>query len=135
MSGLAWCSVAFGVLLLVSRGPLAFAPAATMRFYHGVVATPARVRVLGVVIGVLGLLVASTSWAGEGGAEQFFRGLGALFILLAVLLLVAPAAYQRIAEAVLSFSDESVDTAVVRGVGIFAMALGAFLIYLGLAVL
>jgi hypothetical protein len=33
MSALGWWSVAFGLLIIVSRGPLIFAPAETVRFF------------------------------------------------------------------------------------------------------
>ena len=135
MSALAWWSVAVGVLIILGRGPLIFAPAAAMRFYRTLIATPAPLRAIGVVIGAVGLLVAGAAWGGESGVERFMLGVGVLFALVAVLVLVAPAPYKRLAQAVLSFTDENVDTTIVRGIGVLGVAIGALFIYLGFAVL
>lgn len=122
-----------GVLVIVGRGPLVFAPQATIRFYERMLSTDARVRAIGVPIGLLAaaLLVLPP---GEGTAAGLLRLLGWIFAVATVWLLVAPGSYRRLAQGVLEFAAQSVDSAVVRGLGLFGVAIGFALIYAGLFV-
>jgi hypothetical protein len=66
MNELSLVYVAVGVLVIVVRGPLIFAPAATIDFYRRLLATDARVRVMGVVVGAVGLALIAEG-RGSGG--------------------------------------------------------------------
>lgn len=125
--------IAVGLLVIIGRGPLVFAPQATIRFYERMLSTDARIRGLGVVMAVLALALLVPA-LGEGTAAGLLRLLGWIFAGATVWLLAAPGSYRLLAQGVLEFMEHSVDSAVVRGVGIFAVGLGLALIYVGLFV-
>ena len=53
MDSLSIICIAVGILVIVCRGPLIFAPSATLRFYdRWLLSTNARFRVFGVVLGM-----------------------------------------------------------------------------------
>ena len=64
MSEVGIVSIVLGVVVVCSRGALLVAPAATLRWFEGVVATNGRTRALGAVALTLG---ASMTWAGASG--------------------------------------------------------------------
>ena len=125
--------ILLGLLVIVGRGPLLFAPQATLRFYERLLATDARVRVFGVVFGLLAVALL-VPVPGEGTAAGLLRALGWIFAAGTVWLLAAPGSYRLVAQGVLEFAEGSVDSAVVRGVGILAVGIGLALIYAGLFV-
>lgn len=65
MNPVAIVCFALGTVVIVTRAPLIFAPHAKLDCYRRLVATDARVRLMGVVVGALGLAMA---WAGQGSS-------------------------------------------------------------------
>jgi uncharacterized protein YjeT (DUF2065 family) len=125
--------ILLGVLIIVTRGPMIVAPRATLRFYERLLSTDARVRGIGLVIGPLAVaLVAFTS--GEEGAAGILRALGWLSAAATLWLLAVPSSYRRLAQGVLDFFESSVDPAIVRIIGLLAVAIGVALIYVGIYV-
>ena len=121
--------IALGALAIVSRGPLLLAPEATVRVYRRLIASGARVRVGGLVAGLLaaGILVGASRRGGSGATVASV--LGWLLGALALLPLLAPASYQRIAFDLLSVLDPGA----LRALGAMGVGLGIVLIGLGLA--
>ncbi len=135
MDGPAIPCIVVGVLVILARGPLIFAPAATLRVYRTLMATDARVRVIGFVLAALGAVIVRSGWGVGGLAAQALSVLGWLlcFAGLAVLLFAGP--WRRVADSVMEIASESVDPAFLRLVGVIAVAVGAALVYLGLRLL
>ncbi len=61
MSEVGVVSIVLGVVVVCGRGALLVAPAATLRWFEGVIGTNGRTRALGAVTLTLG---ASMAWAG-----------------------------------------------------------------------
>ncbi len=130
MSELSLVYVAIGILVIAVRGPLVFAPEATIDVYRRLLATDARVRVMGVVVGAAGLaLIAEGRGSGVANLIVFTFGwlmaVGALFFML-----IFPAPYRRLAASVLDFAA-GVGSSVSRVAGMIGVLIGVFLIYLG----
>jgi uncharacterized protein YjeT (DUF2065 family) len=124
-------SIVLGVVVLCSRGALLVAPAATLRWFEGVIETNARTRALGAVALALGTAMA---WAGaseQSGLATILWVVGWASIGISTLaLLLFPAAYRAIAEKVLP-SDPDPDLSGWRVLGLFGVIVGGLLIYFG----
>ena len=130
MSALAIASIAFGVLIIATRGPLVFAPVATLGAYRGLLASDARVRILGALVMVLGLALALSARGVEGTAAGILGGLGWIMLGMAVLLLIAfPCFYRELAVSVIDAIEDAAPA-----IGALGVAIGVLFVYLGLAV-
>jgi hypothetical protein len=119
-----------GAAIVLSRGPLIFAPAETLRVYERLVATDGRVRLLGVFSGALAAGVLATT-GGPEGAAFWLSMLGWLWAGAAVWLLVHPSGYRRLAEGFLELGREGTDPALMRLLGLFGVAIGVWLVSVG----
>ena len=133
MDPLSILCVLIGTLIIAGRGPMIFAPTTTLRFFNRLLSTNARIRGIGVV---LALLAAATIALplGDGEVAGILGVLGRLWVAASLWLLVAPSSYRRFAGGVISYFESSVDEAVVRMIGVVAVAIGVALIYFGLYV-
>ena len=132
MDPLSALSVLIGALIVVTRGPMIFAPATTLRFYNKLISTNARIR--GVTVVIAPLVVALIGLPlGEGQVAGILRILGWVWAAAVVWLLAAPDSYRQFAGVFLDILESS-DDAIVRMVGVVAVALGVALIYFGLYV-
>jgi len=124
-------SIVLGIVLVCSRGALLVAPAATLRWFEGLIATNAGTRALGAVALALG---AVTVWAGaseDTGLATVLSVIGwAIVGFSAFALVLFPSVYQDLARALLPAS-ESEDTTGWRVVGLAGVAIGGLLIYFG----
>lgn len=126
-------AIVLGLLVIALRGPLIFAPEATVSFYRNLLVTQTRARVLGLVVGVLGLgLLASTASA-QGVVENVLVAVGWLMTLGGVFVLLVPRVCMRVWSGILEFAESGTDPAILRGIGLVSVALGALLIYWALA--
>jgi hypothetical protein len=123
--------ITVGLLIIASRGPLVFAPRATLRFAERLFARNARIRGMGLAIGGLALALVVLP-AGDGPAVGILYCAGWLIGGGALWLLVAPASYRRLALGVLSFAENSVDAGALRILGLVACLLGGAMIYAGI---
>ncbi len=128
------CIVA-GVLLILGRGPLIFAPERTLELYRRMVGTEAAVRIVGLCVGALGAGMAVLARGGGGTGVSIVFVLGLVLAAAGLMLLVLPSPYRRVADSVLDFVRDSVDAGVVRALGILAVGIGAFIVYLGIRLL
>jgi uncharacterized protein YjeT (DUF2065 family) len=125
--------VLIGALIIAGRGPMIFAPAATLRFANTLLSTDARIRGIAVVLTPLAVALIALP-LGEGEVAGILGLFGWLWAAAALWLLAAPGSYRRIAGGVVSYFESSVDEAVVRMIGVVAVAIGVALIYFGLYV-
>jgi uncharacterized protein YjeT (DUF2065 family) len=133
MTALAILCVIGGLLIIVSRGPLIVAPRPTIAFYRRIFTTNARVRMVGLLIAGLAAAAFLTPPGGQT-SEFWLQVIGGVMSIAAVWLFVAPGTYRTLAYAVLDFFEDSTDTAILRAVGLLAVAIGVWFVYLGLRV-
>jgi len=133
MSDSGVAAIVVGVLVIAARGPLIFAPQATTHFYRQLLATYTRVRIAGVVIGVAGFALIRVFPEPHGVVSWILAGLGWLLLVGAVFLLTVPSLYKRLADGVFDAVEDgrTVDPALVRGIGVLSVIVGALLIYWG----
>ncbi len=124
-------SIALGVVAVCSRGALLVAPAATLRWFEGMIGTNGRTRALGAVTLALG---ATMVWAGaseySGLATILSVGGWVIVGISTVALVLFPAVYRAIGEAVLP-SDTDADLGGWRALGLGGVFIGGLLIYFG----
>ncbi len=131
MSEVGVVSIVLGVVVVCGRGALLVAPAATLRWFEGVIGTNGRTRALGAVTLTLG---ASMAWAGaleHSGLATILPVIGWPIVGISTLALALfPAVYRAIAEAVLP-SDTDADLTGWRILGLAGVIIGGLLIYFG----
>ena len=131
MSEVGVVSIVLGVVVVCSRAPLLVAPAATLRWFEGVIATNGQTRALGAVTLTFG---AAMVWAGasehSGLATILSVGGWAVAGTSTLALVLFPAVYRAIAEAVLP-SDADADLTGWRILGLAGVFIGGLLIYFG----
>lgn len=132
MIGVPEASILIGVLIVAGRGPMIFAPAATLRAYRSLLATDARIRGFGAVALLLGAVLASIALHPDGTLAWIVAGFGWLLVVVSVSLVLVPRFYRELAQSVLDAFD---DPAAVRVVGTIAVALGLLLIAAGVRAL
>ena len=134
MDSLSIMCIVLGTLTIVSRGPLIFAPSATLRSYDRlIISTNARFRAFGVVIATLAMALLFLS-LGEGALAGFLHAVGWVVAAMALLMLVVPNVWRRFLSAMFDYLENSVDHAIVRILGLLAVVVGAVLIYVGVYV-
>ena len=134
MDSLSIMCIVLGTLAIVSRGPLIFAPSATLRSYDRlIISTNARFRAFGVVIATLAMALLFLSF-GEGALAGFLHAVGWVVAAMALLMLVVPNVSRRFLSAMFDYLENSVDDAIVRILGLLAVVVGAVLIYVGVYV-
>ena len=134
MDSLSIICIAVGILVIVSRGPLIFAPSATLRFYdRWLFSTNARCRAVGVVFATLAMALLFSDF-GEGVLTGLLHTCGWFMATVALLFLVLPNVLRRFFQTIFGYIEESVDDGIVRIVGLLAVVFGLALIYAGIYV-
>jgi uncharacterized protein YjeT (DUF2065 family) len=131
MIGLATVCIVLGLVIIVSRGPLVLAPDATLRVYRQLLATDARVRILGACIVALAVPMILVAQGSDLTTAKvvFVMGWGMACVGV-LLLLLFPAAYRRFAESILDAMSQAL-----RPVGAIAVGIGVLFIWMGVSVL
>ena len=132
-----WFSIVFvvgGILIIVTRVPLLFAPNATLRAYDRLIfATNARLRTFGVGLVILGAALLALPF-GAGRLAGFLHLLGWIMAAASLWILIFPDVYRRFGRGVFNFLENSVDDAILRFFGFVAAVAGVALIYVGIYV-
>jgi uncharacterized protein YjeT (DUF2065 family) len=122
--------IVLGALVIASRGPLVIAPAWTVKVYRSLLT--ARPTVFGVVYLLVGLAMVGSVWGASGLAVPIVTLVGWVAVVFSFLPLLAPTAWCSFATWALSIVE---DSGVARTIGVFAVALGAGVVYYGLSLL
>ena len=130
MSAVSVMSIIFGIIIIVGRAPLVVAPEATLRFVRRIINSKGSLRIVGVFTGVLGLALIASAWGADQVIALILYWLGWLIFCAALAELIFTAFVQKIAISIWSMSNSTA-----RILGLVAVVLGAFFIYLGIAVL
>ena len=134
MDSLSIFCIVLGILLIVGRGPLIFAPSATLRFYdRWLLSTNARFRVLGVVIAVVAMALLFSDF-GEGVLAGWLLAFGWFMAIVALLFLVLTNVFRGFVQIIFGYIEKSVDERIMRTVGLLAVGSGLALIYVGIYV-
>ena len=133
MDPLSILCVLIGTLIIATRGPMIIAPTATLRFFNKLLSTDARIRGIAALLTPLAVALIALP-LGEGRMAGILRVFGWLWAAATLWLLAAPNSYRHLAVGVLGFFESSVDEAIVRMIGIVAVAIGIVLIYFGIYV-
>ena len=134
MDSLSIICIGVGILVIVSRGPLIFAPSATLRFYdRWLLSTNARFRIFGVVFATLAMALLFSDF-GEGVLTGLLHTFGWFMATVALLFLVLPNVFRRFFQSIFGYINKSVDERIIRIVGLLAVVVGFALIYVGVYV-
>ena len=129
MSAVSVMSIIFGIVIIVTRAPLVVAPEATLRLVRRIINNRDTLRIVGVFTGVLGLALIASAWNADHSAALILSWLGWLIFCAALVELIFTAFVQRIAISIWSMNNTTA-----RILGLVAVIIGAFFIYLGLEV-
>ena len=130
MSVVSVMSIIFGIVIIVGRAPLVVAPGATLRLIRRIIDNKGTLRIVGIFTAVLGLALIAAAWNADQSAALILAWLGWLIFCAALIELIFTAFVQRLANAVWSMGNTTA-----RILGVFAVIIGTFFIYLGVAVL
>ena len=134
MDSLSIICIAVGIFAIVSRGPLIFAPSATLRFYdRWMFSTNARFRVFGVVFATLAMALLFSDF-GEGVLAGLLNTFGWFMATVALLCLVLPNVFRRFFQTIFGYIEKSLDERIIRIVGFVGVVFGLALIYVGIYV-
>jgi len=126
--------IAVGILVIVRRGPLIFAPSATLRAYDRLfLSTNTRLRAFAVVIAALAMTLLLIPF-GDGSLAVFLHAVGWVMATTALLFLVLPNVFRRFFQTIFGYIEKSVDERIVRIVGFLGVVFGLALIYVGVYV-
>ena len=126
MSAVSVMSIIFGIVIIVGRAPLVVAPGATLQLIRRIINNKGS---LGIFTAVLGLALIAAAWNADQSAALILSWLGWLIFCAALVELIFTAFVQRIAISIWSMKNTTA-----RIVGLVAVIIGAFFIYLGIAV-
>lgn len=131
MSEVGVASIVLGVVIVSSRGPLLVAPAATLRWFEGMIRTDGRIRALGVVALALGALLVRAGVSEENVLATILSLFGWVAVVFTIpALLLFPAVYRFIGQAVVP-ANEVADLTGWRVLGLAGVVIGGLLIYFG----
>ena len=129
MSTVSLMSIIFGILIIVGRAPLIFAPDAALRLIKRIINDKGTLRIVGIVTAVLGMALIASAWNVRQSAAIILYWLGWFMFFAALVELIFTAFVQRIAISIWSMKNSTA-----RILGLVAVVIGAFFIYLGLEV-
>ena len=123
MSLLLASSVLFGLFVIAVRGPFVFAPAEALEFYRErVFGSPARGRMVGALMGALGVPMFVSAQGVQGTFPGLITLVGAAFVFWMIALIVAPGPFLRLVLAIMDlFGAQALRVAGVGGV-VFGVA-------------
>jgi len=130
MNKLAIVSVVLGIIVIALRGPMIFSPDAVIRPFKKLIESRTRMRIMGAVFTVLGLVLVFSAWGVDHTAARVMMGLGCFMALIALFFMtIFPSVYRQIADIVLDWNP-----LIFRVIGVLGVGMGVLFIYLGLVV-
>jgi uncharacterized protein YjeT (DUF2065 family) len=129
MSKLSLMSIIFGIVIIVGRAPLVFAPDTTLRLVRRILHNKSSLRIVGIFTAVLGVALIASAWGADQSAALIIFWLGWVLVFAAVVELVFTSFVQRIANAIWNMNNVTA-----RMLGLFSIVVGAFFVYLGIVV-
>ena len=130
MNAVSLVSIIFGIVIILGRAPLVFAPGATLRLIRRIINSKSLLRIVGIITAVLGLALVASAWGVDQSAALIIYWLGWFILFAAAVELIFTAFVQRIANSIWNMKNSTA-----RIVGIVSVVVGALFVYLGLVVL
>ncbi|MEE8258102.1 MAG: hypothetical protein V3R20_00275 [Sphingomonadales bacterium] len=128
MSALAIAIIVFGLLILVTRGPLVYAPDQTRNRLVSLFDSERKMRKLGIAIAALGVFFIWAADGAIGGWAVAVYLFGVLALLISLLSMIPfPGRMQPLATRIWKGFSETT----LRLIGITSTVFGAWLIYVG----
>lgn len=128
MSTLGLFIAIIGILIILTRSPLVFAPERTRSVFMAVMATPARLRLLGLFMTLLGALAAWVGLTEVSPTADFVNTLGIIIIIIGAGIVIPFA--QPVSKAFRGIMG-AMSTSFLRGVGVLAVLIGAWIVWYG----
>ena len=126
--------IVLGTWIIVKRAPLIFNPTGTLQTYdRWVLATTNRIRPFGIAVAIFGIALIIFP-LGTGGLARLLSATGVFMLAVALWTLVRPEWTQRLIRRFVARVELSVGDMGLRIIGLLSVALGAFLIYVGISV-
>ena len=129
MSAVSVMSIIFGIIIIFGRAPLVVAPEVILQLIRRIINNKGTLRIAGIFSAVLGMALIAAAWGVDQSAALILSWLGWLIFCAALAELIFTAFVQRIAISIWSMKNTTA-----RILGLFAVLIGAFFIYLGIAV-
>ena len=134
MDALSITCIVVGILIIVMRVPLIFAPRATLRAYDRVLfSTNARCRAFSVVIAIVAMTLLLLPFD-DGPLAGFLYAAGWIMAGGAVFILVLPSIFRGFWRSMFSFVENSVPAPFLLVRGVLGVLAGVALIYVGVYV-
>lgn len=111
-------------VVILSRAPLIFAPAATLRVYRRLIENVTGLRALAALLALLGVSFAATAGPARdehGGVAMALEAFGWLLVAGAAFIGIAPRLYQGLARSVL---EAVTDEPALRVLGVLGVVVG-----------
>ena len=129
MDSLSVTCIAVGILIIVMRAPLIFAPRAALRFYNRVIfSTNVRCRAFSVVIAIVAVTLLLLAFD-NGPLAGFLYVAGWIMAGGAVFILVRPSIFRGFGRSMFSFVEHSVPAPFLVIRGVLGVLAGVALIY------
>ncbi len=127
MNAVAIASIALGILYIVTRGPLIFAPEETVRVFLRFLENSAGIRAMGCLLGLAGFATLRGTAGAVTTLSVVIRFIAWLMVGGGVLLLLFPDAYGQLARSVLMVFDAMA----LRILGALGVGIGGLFVYFG----
>lgn len=127
MNAVAIASIALGILMIATRGPLIFAPEGTVRVFLSFLENSAGVRAMACLLGMAGLATLVSTRDAVGMLTQVIVFFAWLMVAGCVFLLFLPNLYEQLARSVLL----AFDAAALRMLGMLGVGIGMLFVYYG----
>ena len=126
--------IGMGVLVILTRSPLLFAPRRTIHAYMAMVSTDRRIRTMGVIMGVAALSLLMSGF-GDSGTARWPTWILWTVLSVGLSMTVFSAFWRTYVQDGFGGFAEKLSDGMLRGAGALAVSIGAFLVYLGLYVM
>jgi hypothetical protein len=124
-------STIFGLLIIISRGPLVIAPGASLNVFMRMIGTNTRTRIFGLCLLPLGALLIWVGNAEYGDLAAVLMVIGWIIGGGAMVMLIFPQAYMALAESIVP-EDVAGDLYGWRVLGAIGVLIGCVFVYFGL---
>lgn len=129
MSNLSLISIIFGIIIIIGRSPLLFAPDITLKLIRKVINKKIILRILSIPTALLGLVMITSAWGSDQLAALIILVLGWIIVFGAILELIFTSFIQRIAKSIWDMNNS-----IAQILGFLSLVLGAFFIYIGFVI-
>lgn len=123
-------SIVFGVIIIVGRTPLLFAPEAALKVIHNIIQKKSNLRLIGSSTTLFGVFMIAAVITTNQLYPLTVSLLGYFFAIVGGSLVIFPSSIQKLAVKIWSMSN-----LVARILGLTSVILGLFLIYIGVTCL